>query len=502
MKTLDQHFREQPHVLLRGIAQNQGLLIDDAGRAQYREALVAKMLEKQQVAAVWQDLPAAMQAAIRVLQHEENRMPSPVFQRRFGDIRRFGTGQLQRLKPWKEPANVAEQLWFLGMITRGFVETPDGLVEFVSIPTDLFSLLPPPDSASERFAFPATVVKPQRMGNDQPSSCDVSDCFLNDLATILLYIHQVRVWVGSEGDWRAKDLQQLSPMLQGPPDSEEPLFPGSRLSLLFHCARMMGFLTTRRRRQRLNIDIVLPWLEQTRSQQAAALFDAWRNSPDWNDLCLTPGLHCQRGNWRNDPLITRNALLDMLSQAQPGQWYSLDAFIGAIYEQQPDFQRLDGNYDTWYIRDDTGFFLRGFQYWHQVEGRLIRYLWSGPLHWLGLIELDGENRCWRLTPAGSSYLEPDSALLPALLASPALVVTEDFHITLPANHRLYDRFRVARFCEWERSAPVYVYRITQRGLRRAATAGISPKQILEFLLEAGGDDIPANIRSALSKFTP
>ena len=73
---------------------------------------------------------------------------------------------------------------------------------------------------------------------------------------------------------------------------------------------------------------------------------------------------------------------------------------------------------------------------------------------------------------------------------------------LPIGHRIYDRFRVARFCAWEASTPAYRYRITQRGLRRAAAAGINSEQILEFLTAASDGQVPAKVSGALVQFTP
>jgi len=515
MKTLDQHLSDLPLVTLRAIAQNQGLVIEAGNRREFRQALVREMLETQHVAHVLQDLSPSVREALQSLFDENNRIAVPAFQRRFGAIRRFGPSQLQKEKPWKTPANVAERLWYLGLITRGFDETPDGLAEFFSIPSDLFHLLPLSLPDSERFAFPPTVAGPRPLGGHQNLSDDHNyegdlpevgddhgEHFLDDLAAILIYLQNNRVWVNSRGEWRDSDLKQLIPQLQTQPlIPDQSLAPGNRLSLLFHCARTAGWLTTIKRRQRLHAEAILPWLEQDRPQQKQVLFDAWRNSSEWNDLCLTPGLHCESGNWHNDPKATRGALLDILAQVQPGEWRNLDALITAIHTQAPDFQRPDGNYDTWYIRDDAGAYLNGFEHWGDVEGRLIRYIWSGPLRWLGLISWEGENENWSLTPSGLAQLDLGSSSSPAPPTPPNLLVTDDFRVTLPPGHRLYDRFRVARFCVWEASSPQYRYRITQRGLRRAAAAGIDPEQILKFLTAASDEQVPNKVSGALAKFS-
>ena len=35
----------------------------------------------------------------------------------------------------------------------------------------------------------------------------------------------------------------------------------------------------------------------------------------------------------------------------------------------------------------SGEYLRGFEHWDEVDGRLIRYIITGPLHWLGVLDL-------------------------------------------------------------------------------------------------------------------
>jgi len=48
---------------------------------------------------------------------------------------------------------------------------------------------------------------------------------------------------------------------------------------------------------------------------------------------------------------------------------SLNAFIQAIKQTQPDFQRPAGDYDSWYLYDiNAQTYLRGFEYWDQVDG--------------------------------------------------------------------------------------------------------------------------------------
>src|SRR5690606_39732442 len=96
------------------------------------------------------------------------------------------------------------------------------------------------------------------------------------------------------------------------------------------------------------------FLDKTRAEQRRTLFDAWRASPEGNDLCRTPELEgVEAGSWHNDPLQTREAVLRLFGHLQPGAWYSQADVIRAIREIEPDFQRPTGDYDTWYIRNHT-----------------------------------------------------------------------------------------------------------------------------------------------------
>ncbi len=247
------------------------------------------------------------------------------------------------------------------------------------------------------------------------------------------------------------------------------------------------------------------FLDKTRAEQRQALWAAWRDSPDWNDLCRTPGLECaETGNWKNDPLQTRTMLLQLLAKLQPGAWFSQSEVIRAIRENEPDFQRPTGSYDTWYIRSTTTQeFLRGFEQWDAVEGALLRFLFRGPLHWLSALDLaepsSGDDMQLSLSQQGSAWLGQDS---PQPFDAPRkrMRVHDDFTIAVPLGTPLSDRFRVERFATWQRSYPEFVYQINQRGLKRAAEEGIPTDKIVEFLAQHA-DAIPPKVSAALERFS-
>jgi hypothetical protein len=286
--------------------------------------------------------------------------------------------------------------------------------------------------------------------------------------------------------------------------------PGSPPALALALAVELGWLRAVGRRLALASAPLRAWLAAPRSEQRRQLLAAWSRSALWNDLCRTPALSCeQTGSWGNDPAGTRQRLLSLLARLQPGEWYDLAELAAAVKAQAPDFQRPDGNYDTWYIRQRSApAFLRGFEHWEQVEGQLLRFVLSGPLHWLGATALaaagaNAPHTSISLTPAGHAWLgdapassEPEPALLS---------VQPDFTVLAPAGASLLDRFRVARFTTWQGATwdagqPVFTYRISQTGLGRAAQQGVDAGRVLAFL-QARAASLPANVAKALERRT-
>src|SRR5690606_15009227 len=190
-------------------------------------------------------------------------------------------------------------------------------------------------------------------------------------------------------------------------DNLTPLHPflldtnEARNILLLHLALEMQLLRQTKEGLRPS-RAAIGWLQRGREEQLHALANAWRES-EWNDLCHTPGLICEGSGWSNDPRAARQALLAALPAGTT--WYRLDDLVTHIHETNPNFQRPDGNYDIWYVRDiasDT--YVTGFENWHLVEGRLLRFLVTGPLVWLGMAQAEVESGHFRLTERGASWL--------------------------------------------------------------------------------------------------
>lgn len=503
MPTTSQMLADYPDVLLQVLAELRGAFLDGADtREQAIELLAAQITDPTSVQFAYQeviDMTDAAKAAVELLLRENGEMAEAQFSREFGSIRQMGPAKLERETPWLYPESIAELLYYYGLLGRGFKGAGQRAHTIVYLPTDITPWLPHPQNPALASTLPIQPVPPPPAARLLPGE----DSLLDDIGSLLGFLHTDRLRLTSRGP-HPEDVDRFVQRLQMPFGDELPDL-NTRLALLLHLANRLGWL---RRSEsdlvQLTHNRVRLFLEKSRSEQRTALWEAWLHSPEWNDLCRTPGLECtETGAWRNDPLQSRQALLAIFAKLQPGVWYSRFDVVQVIKELSPDFQRPAGNYDTWYIRNtNTQEFLKGFAQWDAVEGALIRFLIEGPLYWLSALDLAepsaGDDRLLSLSPWGAIWLG-HSTPQPHEQIRRSLVIGDDFTLRLAAGSSLADRFRIERFAQWQNSYPDYIYQINQRSLKRAQEEGITPQQILNFL-QSHTTQIPDKVKSALLRF--
>lgn len=517
MTTLQTSLRNCSPAMLRAIAELNGVELANNQASQMIEQLAAALVDPEHLRASLAACTPAARQALAALLREGGRSPRPAFERRNGAIRPAGPARLERERPHLQPVNATEELWYRGLLYPTMVETADGLMEFLHTPPDLAELLPPPPPAEALFP-PAPLAA-------APFSQPPVDLALHEMCTLLALVQAGQVALRDPADlwsWQSTSLYELQRASLQPPSDSAWLTgdgPGSPPALALALAVELGWLRAggRGRRLALVAAAVHAWLEAPRAEQRAALLAAWARSTAWNDLCRTPALSCeQTGSWSNDPVGTRQRLLPLLARLQPGAGYGLAGLAAAIQTLAPDFQRPDGNYDTWYIRQrGAAAFLRGFEHWQQVEGALLHFVLSGPLHWLGAVALAEAGPAAADAPPAAGGISLSAAGQAWLTGAPppqeqeqeqepALVTVQpDFTLLVPAGAALLDRFRAARFTTWQGATwdgdqPIFSYRISQTGLQRAAQQGIDAARVLAFL-QARAAELPANVARALER---
>lgn len=517
MKTLRQSLIDYDMAMLRAIAEMHGLELSSNRQEEAVAQLAEELLQPEEVALTLESLFPTEREALEAIIAQGGKIKAPLFLRAYGELRAFGPGRLEREKPWLEPANAAEGLWYQGLIYKAFDETKDYRGEFFFIPQDLLPLLPQAEKGSPSFAIEPSPSPPVIRQGDL--------ALLEDVCTFLSYLQREEVKPLREGYLPRPVIERLNERFVVKENLAGVVHEKGtqRLAFLHHLCRQLRLVRVRGWLLKPNSAEARAWLKSSPADQMAALQAAWRDDPQWNELWRVPGLRCEDTGWRNDPLAARRRILEHLSQCPSGRWLSLASFVQAIKESDPDFQRPDGDYNSWYIRQaDTGRYLSGFESWDQVEGALIAYLIARPLHWLGVTSLGYENEtddvllrlALRSTQDGnlqsshpSSFLiTPWGAAFLGLLhraqeewSPQPIEVRPDLTILVPAEN-LYHRFQVERFADRQGSEGAYLYRISLDSLARLLREGIEVETVLGFLKQAAAGRLPANVADTLRQW--
>ena len=199
---------------------------------------------------------------MRDLMHNTGRLPWMLFTRRHGAVREMGAGRRDREQPFEKPVSPAEILWYRALLARAFFDTPSGPQEFAYIPSDLLSLLPVSQNASDQTLGRSAT--PAERAYQHPAT----DRILDDACTMLAA------------------LRISLPIDETPLSLSTPSYPlnSSSLTALLSTA---GLLNSQ------DVPLSAPTrahLESGRAEALVQLVHAWLESVTFNELALIPQL--------------------------------------------------------------------------------------------------------------------------------------------------------------------------------------------------------------------
>lgn len=457
---------------LRIVAEGWGLELTAPDVRTALPDLVAWLRNETYVQEMLETLNSEALAVISSLLKKDGRLPWVQFIRQFGEVREIGPGRRDRQRPDKNPTSTAEILWYRAIVARAFFDTSRGSEEFAYIPDDLLPLISnlAPSQGSDPLGRAATLA-------ERAHAIPTDDRMLDQICTLLA----------------ARRIDQYEISL---PDHLEPFL----LTLL----TIAGILSSE---GQPNLDATRAHLEAPRGEALLQLAQVWLNSAAHNDMHLVPGLRAE-GEWENEPLATRRFVIRLLDALPTGTWWNLSAFIADVRRAHPDFQRPAGDYDSWYIKNtETDNFLRGFEHWDNVDGALIRYLITGPLHWLGFVDLaapeeespPSQGTAFRYS-GWASALFADTAPDGIPEESAPVHIRSDGRVGVPLGAPRSVRYQIARFCRWEQDTPhEYRYLLSPSSLERARNQGLEISHLLS-ILQKHADSVSPNIIKALKQW--
>jgi hypothetical protein len=475
MTTLSESLQDHDLRHLRTVADMWGIDLKAPDANSAVPELVRELTKPHLLAAEIDTLPDQVLTALGELIRHNGRLPWSQFIRDYGELRTMGPARRDREQPHLNPISTTEVLWYHALVGRAFFDTPSGLREFAYLPSDLIPLLPV-YSQGWRSSLGRSA-SPGERAHLILASDNILDSACTLLAALRLSFDEAQIEEFAE-NW--------------------PIPPSTLLGML-SSAKIVDTAGNPLP------EATRSFLESDRGEALAQVAHAWYHSVEHNDLREVPHLLAE-GGWQNDPLNTRRTLMGFLNDLPKDIWWSLPAFINDVREHHPDFQRTAGDFDSWYLRDkSSGEYRRGFEHWDDVDGALINYLITGPMHWLGIVDLASPKAeapaiAFRFSKWSSRLLEGTSVEGMAL-EDAKLIVDSQFRLRIPNLVQRAARYQIARFCEWQGiSYNDHLYRITPRSLVRAVEQGLRVNQLLALLARHAASPLPLNLVKALQRW--
>lgn len=474
MPELINSLSEQDDGFLRIVSRFWGVELDETSRSAMLKSLSQAMLDPLVLAEMVSALPEEARKALEMLQRQGGHATWSTFSRRFGTIREMGAARRDREAPFLAPVSAGEVLYYRGLIARAFLRAGEGEPqEVVYIPEDLLASLPAVTQAE------TDLLGKSASANLYAKAGLADDSILDHLCTFLAAIRA-----------------GVDPAVHLAGSGTPPL---AVLERILEAAGILQKGTT-------DSEAVRQFLEAPRGNALSHLVSAWKGSQAVNELRLIPGLEFE-GEWKNDPLPPRRFLLGALTPLPAGVWWDFDRFCADIRLKFPEFLRLGGEFDSWYIRQaGSPDFFRGMDHWEDVEGQLIRFFITGMLHWLGLVDLGfstgnpTQPTAFRLSRWSSELLE-GSAPADFPLEKEKMLIRRNGQLLIPRGVARSARYQAARFCEWVGiSERGYEYAITPESLRRARKQGLRTGFLISLLRKYGGTPPQPSLVRALERW--
>ena len=233
------------------------------------------------------------------------------------------------------------------------------------------------------------------------------------------------------------------------------------------------------------------WRDRTFEDQEAHLRWRWLSSTDWIEGSQQALTQIWGGDWRS----LRRGLLTALGTLPVDEWRPLDAVAAWIAERDPTLLGRSFTAALGQGSADDG-----------AEGRraataaAVALTIERAFVWFGFLDVTispSRTKLIRMTPRGHA-LATGATLSDAERREASLAVRNDgtIELTDPTPLQVWS---VAAFAELERLDRPATYRLTERSIERALTAGFNTAQIATFLRMQGKLALPAPVQRLLDQ---
>ncbi len=359
--------------------------------------------------------------------------------------------------------------------------------------------------------------------------------FQRDLYLYWSYVRDNETQLTRQGYVFKRVLKKLNETLLVPGDMGKGMSEkeNPRLHFIRLLLQELGLLKVRRVKSIVNAIQSSDFWSDRPTIRVQQSFQAWRDGVFWNELLYLPGVTVQSWHTPDLSLIVaaRKKVLDHLVKLPVGEWVALERLVNRLrmsdYEflfsrEVPEQRRYYGygyyspDFDTPYsaYRNPLGWQFSPItdeaQGWEKVEAQFVRNIFTGPLHWLGVVDLgyagpidkDGAALrpvTYRLTDIGAWLLGLGSA--PEVPADEGRVVVQPnfqiFALDPISDHVLSTLDQFAERISAERAIE---YKLTRESVYAAQQKGWTARQVAEYLEERSGDPLPQNVARTLEEW--
>jgi hypothetical protein len=467
--------------LLRQLADaHQVPLVEPAARAELVRTLQERLLTPGYLGQQLERLPPSARQALELLSAAGWRMRGFVLERRL-------RGELRGTSDATARTTIAELLR-LGLLYRVFQASGVDRGELFVVFDELMPLLPTPPFGAERVT-PTAVSPPQR-------TLHCSSSF--SLFALGSFIRRWR-----RAARRASQDGQLAALNQETAELAAELpgrLPRERWTLLAHLGLQRNLFT----RQEGGLQPTEHFEEWLGLGEAAEhqLWETYVNAEQWNDLERAGTGQGRFAGRTAEPVAARAALIGVVRTLSPDAWISAEDLIGFVRERVPDFLREGFDGATSRLVDlESGEVLGGPGSWERLEGQVVRYVLSGPLYWLGVVEWGAGGERWdrlRLTERGRAWLLGEEQALRD--APEPLCLDEDRNIQTTERSDLRLLWRLEPYLRLERRGPPSLYTLQRASFAAGLGGGGSLIELRELLEQGASQPLPLAIRLALERW--
>jgi len=232
----------------------------------------------------------------------------------------------------------------------------------------------------------------------------------------------------------------------------------------------------------------------------------------WSKMDLIPGWGGEIDYFGPRPAHARQTLMDILRTQPAGVWQELNELVESATDWDPGFlladhAMLEDHEGSYYYGYTDGAHFSGLAdslrvEFAEAERRFVEQTVVDFLFELGMVDLGDAagKRVYRLTELGHALLSGKEAP-PSMSEGAKLIVQPNFQILAMGPVSLDRLSYLDLFAEREQAdRGVFTYRLSRESLYAALQRGVSVPEVVGFLEQATGVELPQNVRRSMEEW--